>query len=868
MKRLRLMATVAALGLPAFTSSTMAQEAANPPPPAAQTPPPAAAATEELPAVNVVQETPVQKAARAKKKAVAVSPLSSTASAPAPTPATAPAVATPEAEAVADTAAVETPLPTVPSASTTVTDDEIKREGTMQIQQALQQQVPGIIISDAAGNPMRAEVSFRGFDASPVSGRSQGLAVYQNGIRINEAFGDTVQWDVIPSNAIASTSIVSNNPSFGLNALGGAASILMKDGFSYQGGEIDAMAGSFGRAQIGLQAGVSSGGVGLYVAGEGITDDSFRDFSDSEVKRFYGDLGLKGDNTEIHFSLTAAKNHFGASAAAPIELLQRDWSNTFTTPQTTDLEVLMPTLSGKVRATETLTFAGAAYYRRYKNNVVDGNVTEADECAAGNPNVPGGEDPDDFLCLPDDDGNEGMGGIIRDANTPGLDPINVEDRGFEEPFGTIDRLNTSSRSWGGVLEAQERARVFDRPNLFIAGVSYDRGRSNYTTSSELGTIGDKYVVEGTGVTITDADPADLDDPSEIGPRDITSNNSYFGLYFSNALDVTDQLTLTFGGRYNHATIKLQDNTGLFPDLNVTNKYDRFNPMVGANYKLLPGLAVYGGYSESNRAPTPAELGCAEPEAPCLVEGFLTDDPPLDQVVGRTAEVGLRGQSYNNGDRFSWSAGLFRTLASDDILPVTEDGRVFFQNAGDTLRQGIELSATYEASRWSTYASYAFVDATLDSCDDPTGECAFLEPGDRLPGIPRHRFKAGFEYWLTPKWKFGADLIATSSQPLYPNDVSEELEEDDEDFIKKLAGYTRVDLHTSYDITESVQVYGLVKNVFDKKYGLYGTFFEADEVPDLDNPLPGPGGGFANFNDPRTISPAMPFAAYGGVKIKF
>ena len=561
MKRLRLAATVAALGLPVLSSSTMAQDqgAANPPP-AAQTPPPAAAptATEELPAVNVVQETPVQKAARDKKKAVAVSPLTSSAPAPASAPANTAAAATSAVEADTGTANVETPLPTVPSASTTVSDDDIKREGTMQVQQALQQQVPGVIISDAAGNPMRAEVSFRGFDASPVSGRSQGLAVYQNGIRINEAFGDTVQWDVIPSNAIASTSIVSNNPSFGLNALGGAASILMKDGFSYQGGEIDAMAGSFGRAQIGLQAGVSSGGVGLYVAGEGITDDSFRDFSDSEVKRFYGDLGLKGDNAEIHFSLTAAKNNFGASAAAPIELLQRDWSNTFTTPQTTDLEVLMPTLSGKVRATETLTFAGAAYYRRYKNNVVDGNVTEADECAAGNPNVPGGEDPDDFLCLPDDDGNEGMGGILRDASTPGLDPINIS--AFEELFGTIDRLNTSSRSWGGVLEAQERARIFDRPNLFIAGISYDRGRSNYTTSSELGTIGDKYVVEGTGITITDADPANLDDPSEVGPRDLTTDNTYFGLYFSNALDVTDQLTLTFGGRYNHATIKMQDNT--------------------------------------------------------------------------------------------------------------------------------------------------------------------------------------------------------------------------------------------------------------------------------------------------------------------
>jgi outer membrane receptor protein involved in Fe transport len=160
-----------------------------------------------------------------------------------------------------------------------------------------------------------------------------------------------------------------------------------------------------------------------------------------------------------------------------------------------------------------------------------------------------------------------------------------------------------------------------------------------------------------------------------------------------------------------------------------------------------------------------------------------------------------------------------------------------------------------------YGSYAFVDATLDKCDDPSGECAFLEAGDRLPGVPRHRFKAGFDYALTKKWKFGADLVAASNSPLFPN---EEKEEADEDGISSmLGGYTRVDLHTSYDVTDNVQVYGLVKNLFDRRYGLYGTYFEADDVSEVDTALGG-----AGFSDPRTISPAMPFAAYGGVKIKY
>jgi len=799
-------------------------------------PPPAAsdAGVAELPAVEVVQDTPVQKAARAKKKAVAVSPLSSVSGPPAS------GATSSAAGQSAPTAAAVAPPITVPSAVTNVTDTDIEEEGTGSIQQTLQQKVPGIIISDAAGNPLRAELSYRGFDASPVSGRSQGLAVYQNGVRINEAFGDTVNWDVIPSNAISSMSVVSNNPSFGLNAVGGAVSILMKDGFSYQGGEVDIMGGSFGRRQVGVQAGGSSGNAAAYVAGEWFEDDGFRDFSQSEVRRFYGDLGLKGTFAEVHFGLTAADNHFGATAAAPVELLERDWSNTFTSPQTTDLEVYMPTISATLKATNTLTVSGVGYYRRYKNRVVDGNVTEAEECTA----TPAGGNPlEEYLCL--------EGDPLEPILDPNQDLVEIDDvAGNEDLVGSIERLATTSESWGGVVEGQERARLLGLPNLFIAGVSYDHGRSNYRTSSELGEIQPKYVVDGSDIFI--------DSPLELAPRNIGTENTYWGVYFSDALDVTDALTVTVGGRYNRATIQLEDNTGRFPDLNATNTYERFNPLVGANYKLFSGMSLYGGYSESNRAPTPAELGCAEPEFPCLVESFLTDDPPLEQVVGRTSEVGLRGQGSDFGGRYTWSAGLFRTLASDDILPITENNRIFFVNAGDTLRQGVELAATYETRKWNVYGSYAFVDATLDKCDQPTGQCAFLQAGDDLPGIPRHRFKAGFDYSVTSKWKFGADLVTASDSPFFPNDVS-----DANGLDAKLASYARVDLHTSYDVTNNLQVYGLVKNLFDQRYGLYGTYFDAGEVSDVDTALGGPG-----FNDPRTISPSMPFAAYGGVKVRY
>ena len=132
-------------------------------------------------------------------------------------------------------------MPSVPRRS--------RETDSLNIGDALQQQVPGVILSDTTGNPFMPDIQFRGFTASPVAGTPQGLAVYQNGMRINEAFGDTVNWDLIPTAAIRSVTVVTNNPAFGLNALGGAVNVLMKDGFSYQGAETNIMGGSSGASR-------------------------------------------------------------------------------------------------------------------------------------------------------------------------------------------------------------------------------------------------------------------------------------------------------------------------------------------------------------------------------------------------------------------------------------------------------------------------------------------------------------------------------------------------------------------------------------------------------------------------------------------
>src|SRR5215472_6361769 len=100
----------------------------------------------------------------------------------------------------------------VPANISVVDADQIRRTDSLNLTDALRQSVPGLITNEVAGNPFQPDVEFRGFVASPVSGTPQGLAVYQNGVRINEAFGDQVNWDLIPTAAIQSVTLVTNNP--------------------------------------------------------------------------------------------------------------------------------------------------------------------------------------------------------------------------------------------------------------------------------------------------------------------------------------------------------------------------------------------------------------------------------------------------------------------------------------------------------------------------------------------------------------------------------------------------------------------------------------------------------------------------------
>ena len=736
-----------------------------------------------------------------------------------------------------------TPLPgsgidvdKVPSSVNTVDANQIDRLRSANIADALQQYVPGIVVNEVAGNPFQPNVQFRGFVASPVSGTPQGLAVYQNGVRINEAFGDTVNWDMIPTAAIQSLAVVTNNPAFGLNALGGAINIQMKNGFIYHGAELDTMGGSFGRLQSSAQWGKQYDQFAVYGALEGLHDAGFRNFSASDVRRFYGDVGYKNDSSEFHLNMGAADNRFGATATAPIELLQQFWGATYTSPQTTENRVGYVNLTGKVEATPVWTIEGSAHLRLFDQNVLDANPTHTQPCAA---------DPT-LLCFGD-----------------GTAPANgLNGAQLANPFvpGTIlgqnDRTTTHSTTTGVSLQATNSDQLFGHANKFVLGASFDSSETHFSASAELGTVGPNFVISGIGVFLGRSGS-----PVSIGPVDLRATNQYSGIYALDTFDVTNALSLTAGGRFNAAHIVLEDQIG--SALNGNDTYNRFNPIIGGTYKIVPGLTAYAGYSEANRAPTPLELGCADPARPCIVAAFLVSDPPLKQVVARTEEAGLRGSKDLNIGALGWKLGVFRTTNTDDILAIPSpvlQGFGYFQNVGSTRRQGLEAEVNLKSGLVQLYASYALVDARfLDALQigsnspfaDANGNVQIV-PGNRIPAIPRNRVKAGIDYSITDAFKVGGDALYVSSQ-YFVGDESNQ--------APRLPGYAVFNLHSSYQINKTFQVYVRADNIFDNRYATYGTFFDTAAVPNVAN-------GGAPFTDPRSLSPARPRAFYAGLKATF
>ncbi len=720
----------------------------------------------------------------------------------------------------------------VPAQTHVLTGDEIVRTGIPQAVRALEDNVPGVNLSEAAGNPYQPNLFYHGFEASPLQGTPQGVAVYLNGVRFNQAFGDTVNWDLIPDVAINTMNLVGSNPVFGLNALGGALSVQLKNGFTYQGGELSAFGGSFGQVGANVQYGARSGNTSAYIAANIQHQDGWRDLQSSDLHQVYGDIGWRSDRAEVHLGIVGADTALNGPGTAPVELLNVDRAAQFTAPNAIYNKYLLVNLSGTIDVSDATSLQGSVYYEYFQQRVKNGNVSNFGPCG----------DRSGFLC--DDSGNLA---IDRQGN-PITDFLNGG------PYSQLDQQTTTTNGYGASIQVTNKAPLFGHANHFVAGLSYDGAQTNFDATSAIGglALGSRAFI-GPGIAVDQPD-------GSIAPVRVGVSDAYSGMFFTDTFSVTQALAVNVGGRFNAARINLADQYGA--SLTGNHAYNRFNPGTGLSWKALPWLSLYASYSEANRAPTPAELSCANPTSPCSLANFFVGDPDLKQVVAHTVEAGLRGDFAPFDDaKLNWNVGYYHTGLDDDILFVNSPiaGRAFFQNVGSTLRQGFDVQTRLTTGRVTAWANFAYVNATFQtpfveaSPNNPAADAEgniVIKPGNRLPGIPPYQLKLGASYKVTDAWTVGANLVAASGQYLFGDEAN---------LTQTLPAYVVLNLTTNYQVSKAIQLFANAENVTNTKYYTYGTFSPTSSVPIVQVP---------GASNPRSYSPAAPVGAYGGVRVTF
>jgi outer membrane receptor protein involved in Fe transport len=722
----------------------------------------------------------------------------------------------------------------VPAATRVLSSKDIDRTGIPSLTSAILANVPSASINDVEGNVFQPDILFRGFTASPVAGTPEGLAVYVNGARFNDAFGDTVNWDLIPPSAIKTVSIEAANPVFGLNALGGAVSVQLKNGFSDEPDSVTAFGGSYGRRAGILEFSRQAAGFAIYVAADVTHDDGFRQTSASDLYRLYADLGWRSGPAEVHLSLTAAHDRLGNPGASPVQALAADISNIFTAPNSVDNKYAAANLNGTYKISDSLSLQSVGYFQNLRQYVPNGITTQVAPCADGSGS----------LC--NDDGSA----VTTFNSQPVADFLNG---GL---YSGLSVQQLQSHAYGATVQATDQRLLGGLLNRLVTGVSFDGAETIFSGVQEIGGF-DPYSREFIG-------PGVVQDQPSIGvnPVRVRTMTRFYGGFASDVVTLTPNLDVTMSGRFNDAQINLTDELG--GPVTGRHTYNRFNPSAGLAYRLTSGLQIYGSYSETNRAPTPQELSCASPAAPCSLLNFFVGDPDLHQVVARTYEAGVRGKlDAAAGSTISWNADLYHTQNTDDIIfesTVYNPNLAFYTNAGKTRRQGVEANLRFDAEQLHVKLGYAFTDATfrtplvLNSGNNPAADGngqIQVSPGDRIPGIPRHRANVVVDYSITSHWSVGGEAVVQSSVYRFG---------DESNSSAPVGGYTIIDLNAAFRPVDNFTVFVVVNNALNKRYDTYGTFGPIGDVP-----WPNIPGG---VTDPRTASPGMPIAAYGGVRLTF
>jgi iron complex outermembrane recepter protein len=699
----------------------------------------------------------------------------------------------------------EAPLPpsSIPASVQVVPGEEIRNSGTLSLQDFLRR-LPGVTLTDQQGNTFQRDLSFRGFEGTPVTGVPQGISVFLDGVRINEPDVEEINFDLIPMDDIERIELIRGpSTTFGRNTLAGALNIITKRGGAEREFVPDLAWGSFGRQKYRGYLTGTGGPIDYYFSGLYFQEGGWRDVSEGHLSKAFGKLGYTNAGTDVTLSYQYAQNKLEQPGSLPLSVLNQDRDSNFTSG-----DFFKPVANfGILNIRQALT---------------------------------------DKLVLT----VNGFGRTL-DAQQFNVNIVTENTRTFN---------NTTSA--GGGAQLSHQTPLLGRQNHLTFGVEYAYNKVHVKVLEEQN---EQTLTECTAEAAAGQDPA-VACPSTALSSKLRDSQNAVGMYLLDTFDLVkdlfrrgDSLILTGAMRWDwlrHDIVDQSPPEAGRPSATGVSTFARLNPRFGFNYNLSSDYGFYFSYAQGFRAPAFLELTCAGPGAVCPgLQAGVAPDPPLEPVKVFNYEVGLRARPV------AWleaDLSLYRTDVVDDIYSVAPTGTtgVFFQNVGNTRRQGLELSmrATYKGLL-DGYVNYTFTKATFRDdvlLETPrlTPGCVappcteFVRKGSNLPLFPNQRVNAGIDYHIQPWLTLSLGTSYVGSQYFRGDEAN---------VAQKLSDYVVLNggIRARWG---QLTGFASINNILNNKYETFGTFSQNPKLP---------GAPVEPF-----LTPALPINVLAGVSYRF
>ena len=712
----------------------------------------------------------------------------------------------------------------LPYASQTVRRDALDQAQAENLTDFLSRRMTGMQVNDLQGSPFQADLTYRGYRASGLLGASQGLSVYLDGVRVNEPFGDVVNWDMVPDFALQSVTVLPGaNPSFGLNTLGGAIVLETVNGLTAPGLRAEIGLGSNARRRADVGLGSDHGhGWHSWLGGTVFNETGWRNFSPGRQALMLAKLGRRQGDTDWTLGLLSGRATLVGNGLLPSVTLHDDGPRpdlyaaaraaVYSHPDRSHNRLTQLTLNANHQLDDHSRLQALAYRRDSQRDTVNGDAADA-------------IDP-------------------IDLNTPAP---------TDAPNAALHTTATRQQAWGLGLSLARRSPA----HQWQLGATADTSRVSYRQDEQAGRFDDSRRVNAGSA------PAALS-------ATVAGRSTHLGLYATDTWTLAANSHLTGTLRLNHSRVgntlsTVDDDTGVFENKpHERFSYKSLNPALGIAQQLASGLAVFGNLARNTRVPTVIELGCADPGQPCRLPAGLQSDPYLKQVRALSLEAGLRWRPGFGPAGQRLELALFRTDNHDDIVfgSVSATSQLgYFQNFERTRHQGLDASWQAQLGSVAVNAAYSHLQATYqaDGILRVGERNVAITSGTRMAGLPRHTGKLAADWAAAIGLSVGADLQLVSSRGVHGNEDGLTTDGATERQLLRVPGYGLLHLRLQWQASQAVIVVAGLQNALNRGYETYGAL--AETVFD------GRGRYTGNAADAVFVAPGAPRSLYLGLRIK-